>query len=407
MVRGERRRVGSGQGQRALLADPQAGVIVAGEAVSVFGDQLARVAVAILIFGRTHSPALAAASIAASYLPWVVVAPLLAGLGDRYSRRRVLVTSDAYRCVVTACLALPGVPSWGVIALIFLLTCGDPPFTSARSALLPDVFGQKRYIAGQSLMLTATNAADVIGFGVGGLIVAGVGTRPALLIDAATFAVSSLALRLALAEHLPPVADPAKKPLGRGWALVWHTPAARWSLALGLAMLCVSCAPLGVIVPWALQLGRGPVLVGLIAAAAAAGSVVGTGILPRLSESRRARILLPWTMAGSALLVVFFGVHTVVLTLVLLCVSRVFIAAQTLANQTFVLAIPPEARSRAFGVAGTVLYLGQGLTILGAGALVNVVLPSTVIAFSGVVGLVALVLLRLVRPQELAIGPSG
>ena len=386
--------------ERALLADRQAGVIVAGEAVSVLGDQLARVAVAILIFGRTHSPLLAAASIAASYLPWVFVAPLLAGLGDRYSRRRVLVSSDAYRCVVTACLAIPGLPSWGIIALIFLLTCGDPPFTSARSAMLPDVFGPKRYIAGQSLMLTASNAADVVGYAVGGLVVAGVGTRPALLIDAATFGLSSLALRLALDAHLPPPADPEATDHGRGWALVWRTPVARWSLCLGLAMLCVGSAPLGIIVPWALQLSQGSVVVGLIAAAAAAGSVLGTGSLPRMSAALRARVLIPGTIFGCALQIGFFGVHTVVPTLILLGIARVFVAFQTVANQLFVLAIPPEARSRAFGVAGTVLYLGQGLSILGAGALVNVVLPSTVVAITGVAGVVALGALALTRPRE-------
>lgn len=387
--------------QRALLADRQAGVIVAGEAVSVFGDQLARVAVAVLIFGRTHSPALAAASIAASYLPWVFVAPLLAGLGDRFSRRSVLVASDAYRSAVTVLLALPGLPSWGIIALVFLLTCGDPPFTAARSALLPDVFGQARYISGQSLLLTASNAADVLGFGLGGLIVAGVGTRPALLIDAATFAVSSLSLRLALAEHKPPPADPAVETVGRGWKLVWQTPVARWSLALGLAMLCVGSAPLGLIVPWALQLGKGPALVGLLAAAAALGSVLGTATLPRMPEGVRAKILLPATMLGSVLLAGFFGVHAVVPTLILLVVARACTAAQILANQLFVLAIPAEARARAFGVAGTVLYLGQGLTILGAGALVSVVLPSTVIAISGVAGLTALLALRLLQPMGL------
>lgn len=365
----------------------------------MFGDELATIAVAILIFGRTHSPVLAAAALAASYLPWLVAAPLLAGLGDRFSRRRVLVASDLYRTAVTLCLIIPGMPSWGIITLIFLLTCGAPPFASARSALLPDVLGD-RYLNGQSLLGSVSRIAEVVGLGVGGVIVGFAGSRAALLIDAATFAISALALRLILHEYNPPDFDEASRSLGRGWKLVFGNPMARWSLMAGLVMIAIVSAPLGLIVPWAAQLGHGPVLVGVLAASPAAGSVLGTLILPRVRKDRRLQALLWAAPLGAALYLPFFQLRTVAVTLVLLFVSRAVLSFQVISNQFFVMAMPPEARARAFGVAGSVIYLGQGVTVLSTGALAEVVLPSTAVGIVGTVGVILAGLLWLALPQD-------
>src|SRR3954462_3639487 len=71
---------------RDVLADREFRAMYAAQALSVVGDPLARTAVAVLVFNRSHSALLTAVSFAVSYLPWVVGGPLLAGYADRLPR---------------------------------------------------------------------------------------------------------------------------------------------------------------------------------------------------------------------------------------------------------------------------------------------------------------------------------
>ncbi|CAN5311860.1 hypothetical protein BH24ACT9_BH24ACT9_08400 [soil metagenome] len=112
--------------------------------LSLIGDELARVALAILVFDSTNSPFLAAATFGISYAPWLLGGPVLATIADRFPRRTVLVVTDVGRGLVVACLALPGLPLWVLLAMLFLASLLAPPFESARSALMPDVLDGER-----------------------------------------------------------------------------------------------------------------------------------------------------------------------------------------------------------------------------------------------------------------------
>jgi len=56
--------------------------------LSIIGDQLAKVALSILVFQRTSSTLLTALTYGLSYLPWVIGGPLLSTLADRLPRRQ-------------------------------------------------------------------------------------------------------------------------------------------------------------------------------------------------------------------------------------------------------------------------------------------------------------------------------
>src|SRR3954454_1497390 len=95
---------------RDVLADREFRAMYAAQALSVVGDQLARIAVAVLVFNRSHSALLTAVSFAVPYLPWVVGGPLLAGYADRLPRRTVMIASDLIRVVLVLAIAVPGMP---------------------------------------------------------------------------------------------------------------------------------------------------------------------------------------------------------------------------------------------------------------------------------------------------------
>ncbi|HEY0807659.1 MAG TPA: MFS transporter, partial [Pseudonocardiaceae bacterium] len=103
------------------------GWLLAGEGASVLGDQLAKVAIAVLVFSRTNSAALAAVTYALTLLPDLIAGPLLAPLADRYPRRAVMVTCALAQAVLAAIMAIPGLPLVIVAIAVIGITAGQAP----------------------------------------------------------------------------------------------------------------------------------------------------------------------------------------------------------------------------------------------------------------------------------------
>src|SRR5258708_31614428 len=91
--------------------------------------------------------------------------------------------------------APPAAALWIMVTLLFFVTLLDSPFKSARSAMMPDVLPGERYVLGTAVTQTTLQVGMVSGFALGGLVVAVLGGRAALLADAATVAASALLVR--------------------------------------------------------------------------------------------------------------------------------------------------------------------------------------------------------------------
>ena len=148
--------------------------------LSVIGDQLARVALTVLVYDRTRSALLAAITFVASIVPTFVGGVTLAWLADRYPRRAVMIACDLARCALVLVMAIPGMPLAALVALLFLVTLVGAPFTSARAAIYPDVLAGDRYVMGTAVTLTTYQFAQVLGFAAGGAVVGFFGTQPRL-----------------------------------------------------------------------------------------------------------------------------------------------------------------------------------------------------------------------------------
>ncbi|MDQ4119202.1 MAG: MFS transporter, partial [Actinomycetota bacterium] len=162
------------------------------EVLSVAGDQLARLALTVVVLQRTGSPAWSAAVYALTFLPALAGGILLGPLADRFPRRSVMVAADLVRAAMVAVMALPGVPLWVLAALVVLVVLAGAPHTAAQGALLPDVLDGDLLQCGFAVRQITGQVAQVAGFAAGGLVVAVLDPSAALLIDALTFGVSAL-----------------------------------------------------------------------------------------------------------------------------------------------------------------------------------------------------------------------
>jgi MFS family permease len=365
------------------------------QALSVAGDQLARVALTLLVFDRTHSALLAAITFAASVVPAFIGGLALSGLADRLPRRQVMITCDLIRAMLVAVMAVSGIPIAVLVVLLFLVTLIGTPFLSARAALYPDILAGDLYVLGTAITLTTLQFAQVLGFAAGGAVVGFFGYQASLLIDAATFVMSALITRIWV-RHWPAAKAAAEEGdtgggggLLAGLRLVFTTPALRIPMLLGWLAAFYNM-PEGVAAPLAATLGGGAVAVGLILAAPAFGATVGAiGFSRLVAPATRVRWMSPLAVAACAVLVLFVFHPPLPIALVVLALSGIFDCYQLAANASFVAATPARQRSQAFGIAQGGMSLGQGVAIVVAGALAEHYAPSLVIAASGALGAVA------------------
>ncbi len=363
--------------------------------LSVVGDQLARVALTVLVYDRTRSALLASITFVVSIVPTFLGGVMLAWLADRYPRRRIMIACDIARCVLVLVMALPGEPLTAMVVLLFVVTLVGAPFGAARAAIYPDVLTGDRYVMGTAVTLTTYQFAQVLGFAAGGTVVAFFGTRTSLLLDAVTFAVSAIIVRVWVRPRPAPAmlrAGPHPSRLAgliAGARLVFARPALRTPMLFGW-LAAFYCAPEGVAAPLAHDLGGGATAVGVILAADALGQTAGAIVFSRfVAPPTRLRFMGPLAVASCGLLVLFLWRPGLSASLLILAASGACASYQLAANAVFVTATPQERRSQAFGLAQGGMSLGQGTAMILAGAAAQQHAPARVIAVFGAVGAVA------------------
>jgi MFS family permease len=370
--------------------------------LSVAGDQLARVALTVLVYDRTRSALLAAVTFVASVVPTFVGGVTLAWLADRYPRRAVMIACDLIRCGLVLVMALPGMPLLAMVVLLCGVTLIGAPFTSARAAIYPDVLPGDRYVLGTAVTLTTYQFAQVIGFAAGGTIVAFFGTRTSLAADAITFAASALIVRTLVRKRAAPaIAAGGQRQPARlsgvlsGARLVFSRRALRVPMLFGWLSAFYN-APEGVVTPLAHSLGGGAAAVGVILAAEATGETLSALVFSRLvAPSTRLRLMGPLAIGTCAVLVLFYLRPSLAGSLLILFVAGLGACYQLAANAAFVSAAPQEQRSQAFGLAQGGMSLGQGVVMILAGAAAGHHSPARVIAVCGAVGAVAALLITI------------
>lgn len=355
------------------------------DGLSATGDQIARIAVSLLVLERSGSVFAASATYACSYLSWLVGGPFLSAVADHCRRRTVMVVCDLLRMALVGVLVVPGTPLPVVFAVLVAIGLLAPPFEAARSSLLADVLAGERYLVANALLNAMTQAAQLVGFVGGGALVTVLDVEGALLANAATFALSAALLVTHVTDRLHEVPPPPSG-TGRvteavaGFTLLLRTPRLRLLLGWGLLSAAAVIAPEGLAVAVADEDGRGPLAAGVLTAAVPAGFLVGSWFVLRQPAERRERLFPVMVTASCLALLLTAVVDDLVAITVLWILAGVGNAMQLVANASFVQEVPPHLRGRAFGVAVTLLMAVQGLLLLLAGALAEVAGPRVPVA---------------------------
>jgi MFS family permease len=358
----------------------------------------------VLVYDQTRSAIAAALTFAASVVPTFAGGILLSGLADRLPRRAVMITCDVARMILVCVMAVAGIPLLALVALLFAVTMTGAPFTAARAAIYPEILPGPLYNVGTAITMTTNQVAQVTGFAAGGALAGLAGPRACLLADAATFAISGMLVRFGTLARSAPAKN-ASGPAGAAWdafagiRLVLSDPALRAPMLLGWIAAFYN-APEALAAPLARSLGGGAMATGLLLAFPAAGACVGALAFSRLlDQGSQARLKGPLAVSCCAALIPVGLRLGLPVTLAIFAASGACACFQVSANAAFVTAAPPSQRSQAFGIAGAGMSLGQGISMILAGAAAQHLAPCIVVSITGALGAVVAAGLTLPRPR--------
>lgn len=383
---------------------PEMKAVLLAHAVSLLGTVAAEVALSVLVYRRTASPLLSSLTLACGFVPQAVSAVLLSGHVDRVRPRRLLVGCDLACAGLVALMAAPGTPVAVLLLLATAVGLVTPAFTGSRAALLAGSLDAPAFVAARSLLRVLAQGALMFGFAVGGLALAAVGPQTLLVADAASFVASAALLRWGTGDH-PARATAARRPGGlRALGRVLREPALRRPLLLTWVPAALYCTVDAMATPYAHGRGQD---VGMLLAAAAAGTVLAEWLGIRADLARRPHLLLPVALVTGVALLGYAAHPAVAVAAGLNLVGALGGAIGQWVDGSLIDELDEAVRGRLFALQGGLLMAVQGAGIAVAGAAAELVAPHHVLAVAGALSLLAAyVLLRDVRPAA-APEPSG
>ena len=382
-------------------------------ALSWVGDYLAKAAVSAVVYDRTGSVALSAIAFGLSYLPWLA-GPVLASIAERHRYRTIMVVCDLVRAAVLALVAIPGLPVGLMILLLFAAGLANPAFQAARSALLPQILDGDRYVVGLSVQNSAGQAAQIAGYVIGASL-APYWPHAAFLMNAFTFTLSAVLIRIGVGEH-GPTGPVGERHLGRdtldGMRIVFGRRVLRAIAVVVFTAMLFAAVPEGLAAAWAVELStdradRGWIQA-LILMSAPLGYIVGGMVVGRLIRPElRQRLIQPFAVLSPLALVPAF-VEPPVAVLALMCAACGFGVAGMMpaANGLFVRVLPAGYRARAFGVMQGGVQVMQAVAVLVTGALADRYDIATVVGGWSLAGVVVLGVIWLRWPSPAVVADA-
>jgi MFS family permease len=377
----------------------------AGQFVSQIGDRLAALAFPWFVYESTGSTLGTGAVFAIYTLPYVLFGAFAGVTVDRLDKRGLMIGMDVLRAALI--LAVPVVAARSIPAvyvLSFATATAGVFFDPARLAIIPEIVPPSRLLRANSLISTGENLTEILGWAAAGLIIASLSTSVAFEIDAATFAVSAVAL--ALMRYRAPAHAAAERTrrafaheLKEGFRLLRGDP----RLRANTVMIVVCTAGLGAVYPLTFffavdVLQGGPGEFGVLEAVVGAGFFVGSLALvafaPRVHKGRVmigglavmgacvALVATTWSLWSAAVPLALFGIANAI----------VLIAVDTYLQEI----VPQGIRGRVLGTRFTITQGMYAASVLAGAALAGVfdvtallVVAGGVVVVSALVGLLS------------------
>ncbi|WP_268257171.1 MFS transporter [Streptomyces zaomyceticus] len=294
-------------------------LLLIGETTSKLGTSVTSVLLPLVAVTTLHaSPFMMGVLTAAPWLPWLVVGLPAGAWVDRLAPRPLMLVCNAVSATV---LASVPVTWWlGTLTMAHLLGAALASgtaavfFSTAYSAYLPRLVATDDLMTRNAQLQAGDQAARVAGPGLGGLTAQTLGGVPGLLLDAASFLVSSICLTAIRPEGPRPAPAPRRRlsrEMADGLRFVVGDPWVRAVTAFGAAVNLAMAGFQAVQIVFLVRtVGVGSDTLGWLVSCGGLGGVLGGLVAGRLARglgTARALLVIQFTASPFGLLAALAG----------------------------------------------------------------------------------------------------
>jgi MFS family permease len=339
-----------------------------GQVISELGNWFNFIAALGLVRVMTNAdPEATTVVLLARLTPFTLFAPLAGAFVDRWSRRTVMIATDLLRVVVALGFLLVRRPEdvWIAYLCTAALSFFGTFFEAAKNAAVPNITGERDLLAGNALMFSSRFLLMSLGAALGGWTAAHVGYSAAFIINAISFVGSAYSVWLLTDEVTRSsstnavAAEPRSLYRGywsdmrEGWTyIVTHAPVATilginllWATGGGAMNLIAE--RLGAIV-FAEKTGiKADSAVAAFYFAGGLGLFFGMMVARRVGAyfalRKRTVAFIGWTLFIQGVFYALSGMMpTLVLSCVMLCISRTVLGAEFAVQETLLMRLVPD-----------------------------------------------------------------
>jgi MFS family permease len=356
--------------------------------LSGMSNGVVTIAIPWLVLQRTGSVTAAGLVAAMSALPGIIASPLAGWAVDHFGRRIVSIVSDVLSAVSVAAIPLVALVTdlnlAIILALAMLGAVFDPAGYTARRALIPDV------AEASGMEVTRLNGLHegIFGLGwivgplAGSLLIATLGDTAAFWVPCALFVIAALLIAALRVSDAGQVAKAEREEAGiapltawqnasLGIKLIWRDTTLR-AITIAVMVLAAIYLPTEtVLLPAYFNELDSPQSLGVILAALATGSVIGSFSYGWLSARMKRISIVYVALIGTA--VTYFPMALlppigIFITFAFLC-GLTWGPMQPLLTTIVQLRIEPDAQGRVFGIQTATFYVAPPAAMFLAGVL--------------------------------------
>jgi MFS family permease len=380
--------------------------------VSTFGNWVTLTALLLYLESIGASGMQVGIALAAREFPHLL-GPVTGALADRLDPKRVMIGCDLANSIFIGAilLFLPAYPL--LITLIAASSITTALFMPSGKSAVPKLVDQRDLTTANALLGSSTNLSFALGPLAGAFIFAGFGFQAALLLDVATFVVSSglLLLLPALGNHGTPGPDGLSTvarfvgEVREGITFVaGHAVSRAVAIGMFFGVLFAGIDNVALVFLIRDSLGGPEVAVGAALGAYAIAMILAPLGLIRLRRFQRkpALFLIGGLMMTSAGLLLT-GVSPVVAAVIAAyAVAGAGNGLENIGVDTLIgRSVPTRRLGRAFGVVYGLIFIAGGISALIGGQLVDLLSPSAAFVIAGIgVGFVTVLVWRIL-PREM------
>ena len=368
-----------------------------GLVISRLGDQFTVIALLWFVLDLTGSGTALSLVLLCFSLPAILTSSLLGRLLDRYQPREIMLLDNLARGLVIGAIPVlywfNGLTLWTLYGLALLAGALAPATSVGISVILPHLVPDAELEQANGWASVSVQFAALAGPALAGLLVAGLGGPPVMLIDAVSFWGMALLVRgMPTIARTPTVGAATNHRHWWGFGVLWGLKPMRIITVLS-AVFFLAYGPLEPALPLYSRdvLRAGAAGYGFLWSGFGAGALLGLLAIPQAIRYPRpgvtfAVIAILWGVL-LAPLVLLTNLPLAMLFLGLAgCAWAPYATIETSLVQRLT---PAHLRGQVFGARGTVLVAATPLGVLVAGVLLEVLSAPVVIGLSALACMVA------------------